>query len=131
MKLLSLVLSLSMQECNENLKWPFGLELRWPPSYSSILLCYERIGFIQYPNLAKTGPNSLNWATPVQISACNQGFLIFLIIFFPFVFSILWISHIGNHPQGELGKFGYRSEKKAQIFKNHTIFWRLALEPIV
>jgi hypothetical protein len=28
-------------------------------------------GFIQYPNLAKSGPNSLNWATLVQISIAN------------------------------------------------------------
>jgi hypothetical protein len=38
-------------------------------------------------------------------------------------FQFCEFSHIGNHPQGELGKFGYMSEKKAEKFKNHAIFW--------
>ncbi len=40
-------------------------------------------------------------------------------------FSILWHSHTCNHPQEELAKFGYTSERKVKKFKNHTLFWRL------
>jgi hypothetical protein len=35
-------------------------------------------------------------------------------------------SHIGNQPQEELTKFGYRSERKVEKFKNPAIFWRPA-----
>jgi len=28
--------------------------------------------------------------------------------------SILWFSHTGDHPDDELAKFGYRSERKAE-----------------
>jgi len=33
----------------------------------------------------------------------------------------------GDHPQEELAKFGYRSERKVEQFKNHAIFifWNL------
>jgi hypothetical protein len=43
--------------------------------------------------------------------------------FFFFFFWILWCSHIDNHPQGELTKFGYRSERTVEIFKNPDMFW--------
>jgi hypothetical protein len=48
-----------------------------------------------------------------------QGFSLF--IFFNFV-----SSHIGNQPQEELTKFGYRSERIVEKFKNTAIFWRPA-----
>jgi len=31
-------------------------------------------------------------------------------------------SHIGNHPQEELTKFGYRSKRKVENYKNPVIF---------
>jgi hypothetical protein len=39
-----------------------------------------------------------------------------------FLFSILWCSHTGYHSQEELARFGYRSERKVEKFKNTTIF---------
>jgi hypothetical protein len=48
-----------------------------------------------------------------------QGFLLF--ISFNFV-----SSHIGNQPQEELTKFGYRSERKVEKSKNPAIFWQPA-----
>jgi hypothetical protein len=36
----------------------------------------------------------------------------------------------GDHPQEELAKFGYRSERKVEQFKNHAIYIYI-LEPIV
>ncbi len=35
---------------------------------------------------------------------------------------ILWCSHNGNHPQEELAKFGYKSERKVENLKNLVIF---------
>jgi len=35
-------------------------------------------------------------------------------------------SHIGNQPQEELTKFGYRSERKVKKIKNPALFWRHA-----
>jgi hypothetical protein len=35
----------------------------------------------------------------------------------------LWCSHTVHHPQGELAKFGYRSEMKVENFKNPAVFW--------
>jgi hypothetical protein len=37
----------------------------------------------------------------------------------------LWTNHIGDHPQEELAKFGYRSERKLKIenWKNLATFW--------
>jgi hypothetical protein len=46
-------------------------------------------------------------------------------------FSFFWIQPLagctGDHPQEELAKFGYRSERKVEQFKNHAIFifWNL------
>jgi hypothetical protein len=45
--------------------------------------------------------------------------------FFFLFFSILWCNHTDNHPQEELAKFGYNSERKVEIFKNCTTFWQL------
>jgi len=48
-----------------------------------------------------------------------------------FFFSFFWIQPLagctGDHPQEELAKFGYRSERKVEQFKNHAIFifWNL------
>jgi hypothetical protein len=39
-----------------------------------------------------------------------------------FLFSILWCSHTGYHSQEELARFGYRSERKVEKFKNTAIF---------
>jgi hypothetical protein len=41
--------------------------------------------------------------------------------FFFFGSSILWCSHICNCPKKELAKFGYRSGRKVEIFKNRDI----------
>ncbi len=49
-----------------------------------------------------------------------------LLGFFLFVcfFSFCNVDNIGNHPQVELGKFGYKSQRKAKRVKNLAIFWR-------
>jgi len=46
------------------------------------------------------------------------------------VFTILWYSHNGDHPQEELANFGYRSEMNV---KNLRIlpYFEYVLEPIV
>jgi len=41
-----------------------------------------------------------------------------------FFFSILWFSQIGNHPQEEFAKFGYKLERKVKHFENLAIFWQ-------
>jgi hypothetical protein len=52
--------------------------------------------------------------------------------FFLFFLAILWRSHhTGNHPQEELAKFGYRSERKVKKFKNAVIFLATCLEPSI
>jgi hypothetical protein len=38
-------------------------------------------------------------------------------------FLILWCNHTGNHPLEELAKFGSRSKRKVENFKNPAIFW--------
>jgi hypothetical protein len=43
-----------------------------------------------------------------------------------FFLSILLCNHTGNHPQEELAKFGYRSERKVKKFKNPAIIWQPA-----
>ncbi len=40
--------------------------------------------------------------------------------------SILLCNHTGNHPRGELARFGYRSERKVKIVKNPVIIWQPA-----
>ncbi len=35
------------------------------------------------------------------------------------------VARNGDHPEEEeVGKFGYRSERKVEIFKNSAVFWR-------
>lgn len=46
---------------------------------------------------------------------------VFFIVCF---FSFCNVVNIGNHPQVELGKFGYKSQRKAKRVKNLAIFWR-------
>jgi hypothetical protein len=29
----------------------------------------------------------------------------------------------GNHPQGDLAKYSYKSKRKVEKFKNSAIFW--------
>jgi hypothetical protein len=41
-----------------------------------------------------------------------------------FFFSILWC-HVGDHPQGGLAMFGYRSTMKIEIDWNPSIWWLL------
>jgi hypothetical protein len=36
---------------------------------------------------------------------------------FIYIFSVLGCSHTGDHPQEEVAKFGYKSEKKVEKFK--------------
>jgi hypothetical protein len=38
-------------------------------------------------------------------------------------FQILWGKWTGNHPQENLAKFGYKSERKVNVFWNLTILW--------
>jgi hypothetical protein len=40
---------------------------------------------------------------------------------FSLSFPILWCNHIGDHPQEELARFGYRSERKVENLKNLVI----------
>jgi hypothetical protein len=46
---------------------------------------------------------------------------------FYFYNSIFWSTYMGNHPEEELAKFGYRSKKKSRKFKSDAIFWWHAL----
>jgi hypothetical protein len=50
-------------------------------------------------------------------------------VFFSFLFPIVWSSHIGDHPQEDLAKFGYRSEKKVE--KLRTLLYSNNIQPIV
>jgi hypothetical protein len=43
----------------------------------------------------------------------------------------LWCSHIGDHSQEELAKFGYRSERKAKTSFQILLQFGYLLEPIV
>jgi hypothetical protein len=43
-----------------------------------------------------------------------------------FFVSILQCSHTSNHPQKELAKFGYKSERKAENFINPAVYLELA-----
>lgn len=44
-----------------------------------------------------------------------------------FFSSIFWCNHIGNHPRNESAKFGYKSQRELEIFKNLIIFlWNVA-----
>ncbi len=45
-----------------------------------------------------------------------------------FLYAVLCCSDTGNHPQEELAKFGYLSERKVENFKNPTIFQQLFAE---
>jgi hypothetical protein len=38
-------------------------------------------------------------------------------------FSHLWGRWVDDHPQEDLAKFGYRSERKVEMFRNYVIFW--------
>ncbi len=38
-------------------------------------------------------------------------------------FSNLWGRWVNDHPQEDLAKFGYRSERKVEMFRNYVIFW--------
>jgi hypothetical protein len=40
------------------------------------------------------------------------------------LFSFCNADNIGNHPQVELGKFGYKSQRTAKRVKNLAIFWQ-------
>jgi hypothetical protein len=44
-----------------------------------------------------------------------------------FLLLVLWCSHIGDCPQEELAKFGYKSERKAENF--NAIFWFSTVNP--
>jgi hypothetical protein len=44
-----------------------------------------------------------------------------------FFFQILWGRCCSDHPQEDLAKFGYRSERKEEKFRNPAIFWQHAL----
>jgi hypothetical protein len=39
-----------------------------------------------------------------------------------FIFPFLFCSHIVDHPQEELAKFGYKSEKKVESFKIPSVW---------
>jgi hypothetical protein len=60
-----------------------------------------RISFHKFPQTVKVG-GTIRWGDQV----CPKQ---------------LWCSHTGHHPQEELAKFDYKSERKVEIFKNPTI----------
>ncbi len=62
-------------------------------------------------NDPKTNTDNRN-NTTMASKVWGQGFFFVLVLFCVF------------HPQEELGKFGYRSEKKIQIFQHTPIFWQ-------
>jgi hypothetical protein len=50
-------------------------------------------------------------------AACNQGLCFFL--------KIMWCGRIGDHPQGDFAKLGYRPTMKVEIYQNPFISWLL------
>jgi hypothetical protein len=52
-------------------------------------------------------------------------YIYFRVFCFLFFFNFV-SSHIGNQPQEELTKFGYRSERKVEKLKIPAIFWQPA-----
>jgi len=48
----------------------------------------------------------------------TSGF--FILFYFSQFFDV---AKTGDHPQDELTKFGYRSERKVETFMNSAIFW--------
>jgi hypothetical protein len=59
------------------------------------------------------------WNSPPFIVTLVARFFFLYVSFLP----ILQCSYIGHHPQKELTKFGYRSDRKVERFKNPVIYF--------